>query len=216
MKTLLDLVREDRKIYKGISKTGHQQFDEDGALFIPKIINTDSMQRTPDYEGKLVTYIDNIPRLSNQVQVKDAGETYNHPSMSGVFRKVKLRIQKAIGKKLYPTYYFDRIYYAGTELPVHADRAACEISISIHIGNTVEKPWPFFIETPDERILSFNFEPGDAVIYKGLELPHWREKLNCEDHQYYHQAFMHYVLQDGYFSEHAYDSFELNKLRNAH
>ena len=205
MKTELDTVREGRSIFKGISKTGHQQFDEDGALFVPKIINTDSLQREPDFQDKFIRYIDGTPNCLGEGQIKNSSETYNHPSLSGVFRKVKLRIERTLGKKLYPTYYFDRIYYTGNELPVHADRPACEISISIHIGSTVEKLWPFFIETPDERILSFDFEPGDAVIYKGFELPHWREKLNCEDDQYYHQAFMHYVLQDGHFTEHAFD-----------
>jgi hypothetical protein len=31
----------------------------------------------------------------------------------------------------------------------HADRDACEISVSIHISTDLEEPWAFRIKTPD-------------------------------------------------------------------
>ena len=49
-------------------------------------------------------------------------------------------------------------------------------------------------------------EPGDGMIYKGCERPHWREPLQSnksvmdtegEDDTYYHADLFHYVLQDG-------------------
>ena len=52
--------------------------------------------------------------------------------------------------------------------------------------------------------------PGDGVIYKGCERPHWRDpleskhtgnyfirKLGENDDTFYHQVFFHYVLADG-------------------
>ena len=54
---------------------------------------------------------------------------------------------------------------------------------------------------------SICLSPGDGVMYKGCERPHWRDPLpsrhvgNCyaelPDDTYYHQVFFHYVLADG-------------------
>ena len=53
-------------------------------------------------------------------------------------------------------------------------------------------------------------EPGDGMVYKGCERPHWRDplvsrhtgnhfirKFGRVDDTYYHQVFFHYVLADG-------------------
>ena len=52
--------------------------------------------------------------------------------------------------------------------------------------------------------------PGDGMIYKGCERPHWRDPMPTprvrkrdkllrrkQPEYYYHQIFFHYVLQDG-------------------
>ena len=85
------------------------------------------------------------------------------------------------------------------------------------------KDWEFKIKTPDtytdktkstvlvpgeERSAVLN--PGDGLIYKGCERPHWRDtmptpkatkifgkKKKDQTTYYYHQIFFHYVLQDG-------------------
>ena len=60
-------------------------------------------------------------------------------------------------------------------------------------------------------------EPGDAMLYKGCERPHWRDPLPKEYERkwygkkvekkglYYHQVFFHYVLADGIRSHCAFD-----------
>ena len=57
-------------------------------------------------------------------------------------------------------------------------------------------------------------QPGDGVIYKGSERPHWRDPMPTpkkkwfsrdETEYYYHQIFFHYVLQDGERSHYAWD-----------
>ena len=53
-------------------------------------------------------------------------------------------------------------------------------------------------------------QPGDGMIYKGCERPHWRDPMPTprrrkrdiilrrkEKEYYYHQIFFHYVLADG-------------------
>ena len=92
------------------------------------------------------------------------------------------------------SYYYDRYYFPGQELTKHADRDACEISVSIHISTNLPddlKDWEFKIKTPDtytdkkkkdtvlvpgeERALVLN--PGDGIIYSGCDRPHWRDPM---------------------------------------
>ena len=39
-----------------------------------------------------------------------------------------------------------------------------------------------------------DMEPGDAVIYLGCEIEHWREEFNGDWHA---QTFLHYVDKNG-------------------
>ena len=116
----------------------------------------------------------------------------------------------------------------GSKLTRHLDRPACEISVSVHISSNIKQDWAFYIKTPDgykdsskKEILYYGEEksiflkPGDGVVYKGCERPHWRNRMpglldsliynSNVDELYYHQIFFHYVLQDGYRTNFAYD-----------
>ena len=44
-----------------------------------------------------------------------------------------MKLEKHIGRKLYNTYYYDRFYFPGQKLERHADRDACEISVTVHV-----------------------------------------------------------------------------------
>ena len=55
-------------------------------------------------------------------------------------------IEQNVGKKLWPTYSFLRIYDKGADLPVHVDRPACEYTVALFLGaNPTEKPYEFYI-----------------------------------------------------------------------
>ena len=146
-----------------------------------------------------------------------------------------MKLEEIIGRKLYNTYYYDRYYYPGQELTKHADRDACEISVSVHVSTNLEgkdADWPFWIKTPDTytdkkktTVLvpgenrSLVLKPGDGLLYKGCERPHWRDKMpgftgkkskklfgkTPTQEQYYHQIFFHYVLADGQRAHCAWD-----------
>ena len=106
----------------------------------------------------------------------------------------------------------------------HSDRDACEISVSVHVGTNLEgedADWPFWIKTPDTYTdktratvstpgenRSVILKPGDGLVYKGCERPHWRDPMprpKNEKEYYYHQIFFHYVLQDGRRAHYAWD-----------
>ena len=55
-----------------------------------------------------------------------------------------------------------------------------------------------------ENILD-NLEDGDGVIYRGCDLDHWREVCDAPPDWRMGQVFMHYVDQNGPYTEHKYD-----------
>lgn len=96
-----------------------------------------------------------------------------------------------LGEKVLPSYTYARMYLNGGELVPHIDKECCELDISIHLGG--DKPWPIWIETPS-GVVSALLEPGDAVMYLGTELTHWREPY---DGEWYANAFFFYVFSNG-------------------
>ena len=116
-------------------------------------------------------------------------------------------IEKATGKKLYPTYAYARWYAPGDELQIHRDRPACEISATINLGFKGNQ-WPIYMGYDNNKIncKKIDMQVGDAVVYKGEELYHWREKYT--EGEWQAQVFIHYVDANGPNAEWKYDKRE--------
>ena len=113
---------------------------------------------------------------------------YGDPVMETAMMMKKKHMEEITGKKLFPTYTLWRMYTQYSELPPHKDRPSCEISVTVNLGSDGTK-WPIFVEgTPCE------LEAGDAVIYLGCELKHWREEFKGD---WCSQVFIHYVDKEG-------------------
>ena len=61
-------------------------------------------------------------------------------------------------------------------------------------------PWPIFME--DQPV---DLNPGDACIYLGCDLKHWRKPFQGDWHL---QTFLHYVDQNGPYAEYKFDKQE--------
>lgn len=111
------------------------------------------------------------------------------------------RLAKVINCELYPTYSYLRIYVKGAELAKHMDRPSCEVSATLPISCDSSGIWPLYLET-DGRATRIELEAGDALIYKGIEVPHWREPFEGERQV---QVFLHYVRKHGEYEEYKFD-----------
>lgn len=100
------------------------------------------------------------------------------------------------GKNLEPAYDYCRIYTKGEVLKPHKDRPSCEYSVTVNLKN-VGEGWEFHW-TGGSTLM----QPGDAVIYKGCDLEHWR---GVNPSEYVYQSFLHYVDMDGPYAENAYE-----------
>jgi hypothetical protein len=110
-------------------------------------------------------------------------------------------LSKAINCELYPTYSYLRIYMKGAVLDKHQDRNSCEVSATLPLSYVGPGVWPLCLET-NGTVNRVELEPGDALIYKGIEIPHWREPFEGERQV---QVFLHYVRKHGEHSDLKFD-----------
>ena len=130
--------------------------------------------------------------------------TYSHYAniaMETLMLKIHPVMEKATGLKLYPAYTYARIYKKGDVLERHKDRFSCEISTTMNLGGD---DWPIYL-SPNENVgipdgknitteskakgIKVDLKPGDMMVYKGMELEHWRNKFKGKECI---QVFLHY------------------------
>ena len=63
------------------------------------------------------------------------------PELHDMGLKIQPLMERAVFKKLYPTYIYSRLYYPGYELCRHADRPSCEYSVSVTMGMGAYSCW---------------------------------------------------------------------------
>ena len=235
--TEIELLTNER-VNSGTSWSLNEKFEKDGYLVIKDLWDSEELYHPlPKQRGQMNYWSNNLEQYHQreaEAQVEGSLARYWHPQYRKIHTGVRKKLEEIIGRKLYNTYYYDRFYFPGQELKKHSDRPACEISVSIHISTNLPdnlKDWPFKIKTPDtytdkkktavlvpgeERSAVLN--PGDGLLYKGCERPHWRDPMPTprvrkrdmllrgkQPEYYYHQIFFHYVLQDGERAHYAWD-----------
>ena len=122
-------------------------------------------------------------------QIPNSYTSYSDIAMETLMLKCQPVMEKNTGLKLYPAYTYARIYKKGDELKRHKDRFSCEISTTMNLGGD---EWPIYLEPSGERGkkgIKVDLKPGDMLVYKGVELEHWREKFKGKDCV---QVFLHY------------------------
>jgi len=219
------------KFNTGTTRTNNEEMEKNGYVVVKNLWDPEELYHPVPQERGQINYfgsVDKFQHSPDEMQVPGSIARYTHPQYTKIHNGVRQKLEKVIGRKLYNTYYYDRFYFPGQQLKKHADRDACEISVTIHISTNLEEEWPVWIKTPDtytdkekSTILvpgeerSVVLEPGDGLIYKGCERPHWRDAMpgskkgwkifGKKEELYYHQIFMHYVLADGQRSHCAND-----------
>lgn len=146
------------------------------------------------------------PELGN-AQVPNTHSKYGDFLMEALLLHFHPLIETAIDARLLPTYSYYRVYKKGDILKPHTDRKACEVSATVAFGWPNSTVWPFKLAnnkeysqqeacslSADEPHIEVLLNPGDALIYAGPLVKHWREPLESAT---YAQAFFHYVYAEG-------------------
>lgn len=169
----------------------------------------------PSFSQSLYEYL----KFSTQVSILRGEEIYTSKNVSGcicqkandlmldaVLKTSKEKVENITGLNLIPTYSMARIYTNGNELKRHTDRPSCEISVTVKLSDTKNYNYPIYMDNHEVLL-----EDGDAVVYKGTEVQHWRNKCECPEKYFLGQLFLHYVQSDGLHNDHAYDKIKDRK-----
>jgi len=133
-------------------------------------------------------------RTNFDLTQSQTGDTYFYgdPLIESLMVKKLNLMEKESGLELLPTYSFWRMYTKFADLKKHKDRPACECSVTVMIGSDGTS-WPIFIG--EEK---FDLKPGQAAMYWGTEVTHWREEFQGDWHA---QCFIHYVDKNGPYAD---------------
>ena len=127
------------------------------------------------------------------IQCPNTFTHYGDPVMDTLGITLLPEMSRHMGQSLCYTYSCYRFYKKGDVLKKHTDRKSCDISATVYLGSDTSNldypySWAFFIEH-DKQDLEINLNPGDMVLYRGCDLPHWRNECECLNQG---QVFLHY------------------------
>ncbi len=146
-------------------------------------------------------------------QIQGTPCSYGDFMMEGLLTSLLPTVEQVSSLRVFPTYAYFRVYKQGDTLVRHTDRPSCEISLTLCLGYDGKQPWPINIEGP-RGTSSVSLEAGDALLYRGIECPHWRCPLAGSHHA---QVFLHYVDQHGPHAEWKFDKrSSLTSLQRIH
>ena len=127
---------------------------------------------------------------------------YGDPAFDTVMVMSCPVVENALNKKLIPQYTYARIYLTDSVLERHTDRPECECSVTVSLGGQYDSLWPICIDDYNGNKNCIELDIGDATIYYGRDLHHWRDKFEGKT-QY--QLFLHYVDANGKYKDRKFD-----------
>ena len=185
-----------------LTKTPQDLYNEHGFYliknFIPRFFS--------DYLKEVLHTLKVNDKLEKgDLQVDKSLCVYGEPAFDTFALLSAPMLSNLVGKELAPTYTYARIYLNDAALLPHIDRKECEHSVTVFLGGEYTHLWPIWMKKPDihQTPQMCSLAEGDAVIYKGSEVHHWRD--NFEGTNYY-QLFIHFVEVDGEYKDQIYDT----------
>jgi hypothetical protein len=119
---------------------------------------------------------------------------YADPLIEVLLRDSKEVFEEITRLELLPTYSYVRVYQPGEQLNAHLDREACEITVTVNVA-CVGDASPIYTKYQDQEPEEHVLNPGDAIVYRGCDVLHWRSPL--KEGQLNVQFMLHYVDKNG-------------------
>lgn len=185
------------RVGAGEPDTLAELFDRNGYVRVCGAANRDTMDL-------MMTYSLSNLRMGGYFRVEkktSSMDRYADAMGEALLQHMQPLIEKAVGTALIPAYSYLRFYTPESHLAKHVDRPSCEISATLTVGSKATTSWPIYVESNGEPI-AVELDVGDLMIYKGSDVPHWRERL---PEGYWLQVFLHYVRFGGEFVDYGFD-----------
>tara|TARA_R110000803_G_scaffold194135_1_gene257155 strand:- start:540 stop:1115 length:576 start_codon:yes stop_codon:yes gene_type:complete len=180
------------------------KLDGSGFKKVTELIDKQTIQTVSLYFENRINRGEWVQKFENQ-NSNEASKYgyYADPLVEVLLKSCLPAIEQHTGLSLEPSYSFSRVYQTGEELLAHTDRKACEITATVNVACTGSEPWSIWMGYKDNTPVECKLNPGDAVIYKGCEVSHWRKPL--PEKQINAQFMLHYVDKNGPCANFKYD-----------
>lgn len=131
---------------------------------------------------------------------------YGDPLMEMWLEKLTPLIAQTLRCAVWPTLSFYYVYHHGNQLQKHTDRSSCQWVASLCIGadpefQQTQQTWPLVLNIGGENT-PISLQYGDILLFKGYEIPHWREAFTG---QWFVSAIFAFVEQAGPYAFQKYD-----------
>jgi|TARA_B110000305_G_C19462023_1_gene655154 hypothetical protein len=178
-----------------------KQFKDNGYCIVKNAVS----KELRDFITQYVFFDEMQSDAAGDTQVPNSVAKYGDPAMESLLVLLKEQLENATGLTLDPTYSYYRIYGQGDTLEKHIDRPSCEISCTVCFNYSYDNyEWPIYMDGKPAVLA-----PGDMVVYRGMDLEHWRDALDIVDEDAWHvQGFFHYVDTTGPYKEFKWDKRE--------
>ena len=164
--------------------------ERNGYVIERNFLNNDTTSILNLYSFKSVRDQISVPGdPHDEVEHVNSWNLNSHAAFDSIlFSSTEKMIQKC-EVELMPTYYYARIYLRNADMNGHRDRISCQFSASINLGQSHN--YPIYIENKKTGTYTeVDLQPGDALIYKGIEQRHYRKIFTGN---WYSQLFLHWV-----------------------
>lgn len=173
--TLEDLERRSRE---GIAlvERARPQFAEQRYCTLPSLIPRSQAAALGRYYRALIDYGQWMPG-DEQVRLRHG---YHNETVSRYFHhQLTDFVSRVAGEPVKSAYAYVSAYKQGAVLRPHVDRKQCVFTLSLWIDHAAAQPsaepWPLWFQTHNGKV-AVTQTSGDAVLFRGCELPHWRDR----------------------------------------
>lgn len=171
-------------------RRSHDEFALQGYCMLPSLIHPDQIAALARYYRAL---IQGGSWELGDAQVEQRHGWYNELVARFFHLQLCNLVSGVGGEPVKPTYCYSSAYHGGASLRAHMDRRQCEYTLSLLIDRSpgaTDVPWPLWFQAPSGKD-SVTLGLGDAVLFRGCELAHWREAAPSDQDQT--MLLFHYV-----------------------
>jgi len=166
----------------------NQQLIDKNYIIVPNFV---SLERAKELAVEFKHHCEEYECLEDP-QVSDCSAKFDFPPFIELLVEKNQTVCQLVGERVLPTYSYARNYRKGNVLPGHVDKPQCEISLTVNLE--CDEVWEIWIKDPKGKTHKVSLEPGDAMLYLGMEGQHGRDPFNGESCT---QVFLHYVRTKG-------------------
>jgi len=183
-------------------------FNCNGYVKVENLIDERTIQTISQYLENKIKRGEWVQKSEEELKEGDFSKLYYYadPLLEVILKEYLPLVEEQTGLELQPTYSYARVYQEGEKLKAHTDRPSCQISATVNVAH-IGGNWPIWMQYENNDPAKFLLTPGDAVIYKGCEVMHWRRKL--PEGQLYVQFMLHYVDKNGPHAGYKFDKREV-------